>query len=162
MRSEGFRTTTLCDERKIEHVVVQPTGMLCLSELVEDPASYFPGYIWEWFARSERWRKKHVASAGGMACAICGAPFPQVHEIYAQGMGERKCTLVPWNMICLCATCHDLVQPQVGTIPQLEILLYDPLAEDGSRVVVADRRGEIIECWLNLSQVLREKKRVYV
>ena len=128
-------------------------------ELTKPLEDYFPdGDIDKWFASSESWRKKQVHAMWGEECAVFGSTPADVHEIINQGMGERKMTLVPWNMISLNHGAHI----QAIHSYKWKIVHWDPLAwpHSGS-LVILDKRGRSMPCWYNKPLMERERTRVY-
>ena len=106
-----------------EYSVVPPTGFE-LAELDSLLRLYFPsGDIDGWFSHAEPWRKEQIRRMWEPYCAITGEFSREVHEIVPQGMGERKSTLVPWNMIVLSHQWHMLIHSG-----RVKIEVFDPLA----------------------------------
>ena len=59
--------------------------------------------------RDKPWRECIKRDEG--ICVSCGAAACAVHEIVLEGnwaANKAEC-YVPWNMVCLCAKCHDRV-----------------------------------------------------
>ena len=136
------------------HLVVPPVGM-DLEDLEYMPHSYFPVEgVGLWFEHSEDWRKERIREMWEPYCAISGEPSREVPEIIPQGMGERVCTLVPWNMIVLSHFWHMLVQGNVVKIDR-----FDPL---GRILEVTPSRAGLklpSRLWFTMPTIEREKRK---
>ena len=132
---------------------VKPIG-----ELSRPLLEYFPGQnIDAWFERSEQWRKRSIREKFLGRGAVRGERNPEVHEIIPQGMGERKYTLAPWNMIPVSRLVHRLLQSHSWTVVRYDMLAYpDP---DG--IIITDIDGKRISVWWNLSMYEKMKRMAY-
>jgi len=155
-----MRATRITGESGAEHLVALPVG--CgLDGLAFPLRAYFPdGNIDQWMDRSERWRKGAVKLMWEPYCALSGCAGVEVHEITPQGMGERRCTLVPWNMIVLSTWWHRECQLYRALIHE-----YDPLArvlsvgwngKIGHRYP-PERTAQMLYPWMTKRELEREK-----
>ena len=136
------------------YYAVQSIGTLS-RELVD----YFPNRdVDKWFHWSETRKKKFIRECFWKRCVVTGELRPEVHEIYPQGMGERKYTLAPWNMICVTARIHRLLHSYSWTVERCDRL--DNGAEREG-IVILGIDGRRISLWWTLPLYERNKRLSY-
>lgn len=153
-----IRTIEVTGDSGKVYTCVAPT-LLPGRQLTHVYVDYFPhGDIDGWFSHNEQWQKKAIQAMWGEECVVSGSVPADTHEIINQGMGERKITLVPWNMIRLNHSAHV----QLVHSYKWHVVHWDPLAWPRQlSLVVMDQAGKLVPCWYNKPPMERERMRGY-